>query len=123
MSDEIAIKEMAALPQPDLLAWAVMNMIVEFGGDKFLEVFSIDATNHENRVVVDLKINGVEVSPRQVFAELNRQLDELIRREAMRLIQEKCCESSAAMKLVDEIGEFAKRRASESLGVGWQDRW
>lgn len=125
MADEVTIKELTEVKPQSMFAWAIFHLMVhgETTNKNFLERFNIDASNHGNTVKVELRINGVEVSPRVAFAELERQHDDMVKREAMELIQSKCGEANAVMDLVSELEKFAKRRAAEALGVDWQDRW
>lgn len=120
---DVPIKDLVTNPPRDLLSWSVFNLMVDSAPKDFLERFGIDASNHENSVRVELKINGVTVSPKAVFVELERQFEELVKTRAMKLVVEKCGESSKAADLLSEINEFAKRRAAEALGVNWEDRW
>lgn len=125
MADEIAIKELIEPRPQNMLAWAVFHLMVhgETTNKNFLERFNIDAANHDNTVKVELRINGIEVSPRVAFAELERQHDDMVKRHAEKLILEKCGEMNVVADLVYELEKYAKRRAAEALGINWQDRW
>ena len=123
MSDALTIKELTTSPLTDMLTWAVMTLISHFPTKNFLEHFGIDASNHNNTIKVELKINGVEVSPREVFDQLDKHHTEMVKNQAMKLIKEKFAGLDDITTLISELRSFAERKASSALGVEWRDNW
>lgn len=123
MSDDLTINELVKSPPTDMLAWSVMTLISHCAPANLLEHFRIDASNHDNTVKVEMKINGVEVSPREVFAQLDAQHTEMVKRQALKLIKEKFVGLDDITTLISELRSFAERKASSALGVEWRDSW
>jgi hypothetical protein len=122
MTDTVTIKELVHSPPNDMLSWAVMHLISRNSDEDFLKRFNIDASNHDNTVTVEMRVNGVKVPVKEVFKELQRQLDAMVKREAMELIATKCGSANAAIQLLDRIGDLVRREAADALGVDWEDR-
>jgi len=124
MSDEVAISDIVKSPKDqDLLAWATLVLISQYRGKDMLERFKIDAFNHANTVNVEMRINGVEVSPRAVFGEIESQLDEMVKREAADLLKQKLGGLVEVQDMVHSIKQTIEREACDKLGVDWSDRW
>ncbi len=120
MSDTLTIHEIVKTTPTDLLAWSVMHLL-SLGPIDFLQHFGIDASNHDNTVKVELRINGIEVSPREVFDELNRQHTEMVKRQAMAILESKVSLHKVS-QMASNIESLVMREAADALGANWEDR-
>jgi len=123
MSDTITIGELVESPPREMMPWAIMVLLSHYDTDDFLKHFNIDASNHDNTVTVEMRINGVEVSPAEIFKQLNNQHEDMVKRCAMELIQEKIKGVDAVTELLENVRSLVQREASAALGVDWETRW
>lgn len=119
MSDDITIRELVAIGNEDMFAWAVFHLMTIGPVDSFMEKFKIDASNHDNTVNVEMRVNGVEVSPRQVFKRLAQEHDNMLKRQAAELLKEKL---GASTELLFKLEQLIQREAQDALGVDWENR-
>ena len=122
---KVALSELVRSPPSDLVAWAVMHLISRESDLDFMKKFGIEPAPDlaTNTITVEMRINGIEVPVREVFAELQQQHDDMVKREAMALVQQRCALFNEAGDLAGRISDMIKREASRALGVDWEDRW
>lgn len=119
--DKITIRELIAIGGDDYFAWATWHIICSSKpAEEFLERFNLKEAvrDHDKTVTVEMKVNGVEVSPREVFTELGRQFEALLKRKALELLQERLASSA---ELLDRIERHIKAEATALLGADWHD--
>jgi len=90
-----------------LLGW----LIVEAATDEVMEADDFDAS----KVLLELRINGVEVPVREAFEFANSQHDALIRREAVKLLDERFGELGAKAEEILQILSEATAAAQEAV--------
>jgi len=122
---DVKISELVALPPRDLLSWSVLHLITLESSADFMSKFGIEPLpdGAERSITVEMRINGVEVPVREVFAELERHHSDMVNAQAKELVTQKCALFNEASDLAARISDLIKREASRALGVDWEDRW
>jgi hypothetical protein len=103
-------------------------MKIDFGKerDSFLGYCMVNAVTHADKVSevtgkspdgnydIQFIINGVELPLEETFEDIEKQMDEMVRKKALELIEEKLADiSDTAYQITEEL----KKRAAERLNL------
>jgi precorrin-6B methylase 1 len=96
------------------LSIAIMNLI----DDKYKEILPGVNPDHTKQIEVELKFNGVEVSLSKFIEHLQSQYENMVRRTALRMVEDKFSDMT---EVADKIKRYARSKAKDILYLYGED--